>query len=333
LISVTVQQVSKASYRFVYFNTERSVMLIWMSAALILFALLLAAAITDMTSGIDVSLPHGAASFLFQFLPSFVVGLYTWFWEDVDTFCRATQPFIGMREPNPAAENILLKYTCLPPGIVTYTALVNKHWKVARVSAISLLQRLLPIIVAGMVTVVDEDDFCTIYASFPLLVISLIYLGSYVFLIPFEVTGDGLKRHLPRSYCAIADLISWCYASSMLRYDALDAWRRDASGHVYEQWQMEAAIRLKHHSYQFGVYKSNTHPGMHCIGFDEETKAEPVDDKYLRRRRRRASHDLKDKKTWEMWQLNGPEGSKERPMDATTDQFTAPHPEEEKPTG
>jgi Protein of unknown function (DUF3433) len=83
-------------------------MFIWMSAALILFALLLAAAITDMTSGIDVSLPHGAASFLFQFLPSFVVGLYTWFWEDVDTFCRATQPFIGMREPNPAAENVLL---------------------------------------------------------------------------------------------------------------------------------------------------------------------------------------------------------------------------------
>jgi hypothetical protein len=183
-----------------------------------------------------------------------------------------------------------------------------------------------------MATVVDEDDFCTIYASFPLLVISLIYLGSYVFLIPFEVTGDGLKRHLPRSYCVIADLISWCYASSILRCDALGAWRRDAPGHVYEQWQMEAAIRLKHHSYQFGVYKSNIHPGMHCIGFDEETKAEPVDDKYLRRRRRRASHDLEDKKTWGMWQLNGPEGSKERPMDPTTVPFAAPHAEEEEPT-
>jgi hypothetical protein len=101
---------------------------------------------------------------------------------------------------------------------------------------------------------------------------------------------------------------------------------------VYEQWQMEAAIRLKHHSYQFGVYKSNIHPGMHCIGFDEETKAEPVDDKYLRRRRRRASHDLEDKKTWEMWQLNGPEGSKERPMHPTTVQLAAPHADEEGST-
>jgi Protein of unknown function (DUF3433) len=329
LFSVTMQRVSKASYRSAYFNMERSSMLVWTILALMLFGLLLAAAITDMASGIRVSLPYNIASFLFQWLPVLVVGLYTWFWEDVDTFCRATQPFIGMREPKPAAENILLDYTCLPPGIVTYTAIVNSHWKVARVSAISLVQRLLPIIVAGMVTVVDNHDHRTVYASFPLLIISMIFLGSYVILIPLEVMEDGLKRHLPRNYSAIADLISWCYASSLLRCDALAA-----SGHDFERWQMEAALRLKRHSYQFGVYRSKLHPGTHCVGFDEADEAEPVDlpdQKSLRRRRRRASHDLNDQVTWEMSKLTGLDDFKERPMDLSTFQFAVPHGEEEAP--
>jgi signal transduction histidine kinase len=322
-----MQGVSEASYRFVYFNMDRLVMLIWTVMALMLFGLLLAAAISHMESGIRVSLPYEIASFLFQFAPAFVVGLYTWFWTDVDTFCRATQPFIGMREPKPAAENILLDYNCLPAGLVTYTAIVNMHWKVARVSAISLVQRLLPIIVASMVTVVDDGDHRTVYASLPLLVISMIFLGSYVCIIPFEVTEDGLKRHLPRNYSAIADLISWCYASSLLQCDALAA-----SGPDFERWQMEAAIRLKRHSYQFGVYRSKLHPGTHCVGFDEQDEAEPVDlpdKKSLLRRRRRASHDLHDQLTWEMSELTGLDDFKERPMDTSTFQFAVPHGEEE----
>jgi len=306
-------------------------MLVWTFMALMLFGLLLAAAITDMASGIRVSLPYNIASFLFQFLPALVVDLYTWFWEDVDTFCRATQPFIGMREPKAAAENILLDYPCLPPGIFTYTAIVNQHWKVARISAISLVQRLLPIIVAGMVTVVDDGDHRTVYASLPLLIISMLFLGSYVITIPLEVMQDGLKRHLPRNYSAIADLISWCYASSLLRSDALAA-----SGHDFERWQMEAALRLKRHSYQFGVYRSKLHPGTHCIGFDEQDEAVPVDPpdkKSLRRRRRRASHDSNDQMTWEMSRLTGLNDTKERPMDSSTYQPIAPHGEEEPGPG
>ena len=332
-----MQEVSKATYRSGYLNMKRSIMLIWTTMALILFGLFLAAAITDMASGIKISLPYGVASFLFQFLPAFVVGLYTWFWEDVDTFCRATQPFIGMRgKSKPATENILLDYVCLPPGIATYTAIANQHWKVARVSAISLLQRLLPIIVAGMVTVVDGKDHRTVYASFPLLIISLIYLGLYVFLIPFEVCQDGLKRHLPRNYSAIADLISWCYASSLLRSDALGLlWRKrdDAPGYICERWQMEATLRLKHHLYQFGVYKSQLNPGTHCIGFDEANQVDAVDlpdARSLRRRRHRASHGQNDQTTWEMSRLTRLDASEERPTDPTTTQFAVPHSEEEE---
>lgn len=320
-----MQEISQATYRSVYSNLKRSMMLIWTVAALILCGLLLGAAFTNMSSGIDVSLPYGVASFLFQCLPVFLVHLYTWFWEDADVFCRATQPFLGMRgKPVPATENILLDYICLPPGIATYTALTKKHWKVARVSAISLLQRLLPIIVAALVTVVDAKDYRRIYVSSPLLIISLGYLFSYIILIPFEVCQDGLKRHLPRSYEAIADVISWCYASSLLRSDAFElSWRKrdEASGYVCERWQMEAALRLKHHSYLFGAYKSQLDPGTHCIGFDEANQVDAVDlpdKRSLRQRLRRASHGQDDPTTWKMSKFARLDASKERPTDPTT---------------
>lgn len=328
-VSVTMQQVSEASYRSAYLNMSHSAMLLWTTLALILFGLLLGGAIIGLTSRIKISLPYGVTTFLFQFLPTFLVSLYTWFWQDVDNFCRATQPFVHMHKPNPAHKNLLLKYTCHFTGQITYTAFMNKDWKVARVSAVSLLQRLLPILVAGMITVVDEHDYCAVHASLPLLIISLIFLGAYVILIPYEVTEDGLKRHLPRNYEAIADQISWCYASSLLQSDAFDV-----QGPKYEQWQMEAILRLKLHSYQYGVYKSTIHDGTHCIGFDEEDKAEPVglpDKRSLRRRRHRASHGEDDQKRWEMSRLTGVDTFKERPSDPTTIQSAAPHAEEDAP--
>lgn len=333
-----MQEVSKASYRSAYFFMQRSMMLIGTVAALILCGLLLAAAKTKMASGLKVSLPYGVTSFLFQYLPANLVTVYTWFWEDADTFCRTTQPFIGMRvKPMPASENILLGYNCLPPGVVTYTAIINKHWKVARVSTISLLQQLLPIVVASMVTVVNGKHHRTVYTSSPLLITALVYLFSYIILIPYEVCRDGVKRHLPRNYRAIADVISWCYASSLLRSDALElSWRkRDrASGHTYERWEMEAALRLKHDSYLFGVYESQLNSGTYCIGFDEANQVDTVDlpdQRTLHRRRHRASHGRDDQTMWEMSSFARLDASKERAMDLSKPHFTIAQVQEEEP--
>ncbi|KAI9856659.1 MAG: hypothetical protein M1813_008806 [Trichoglossum hirsutum] len=277
---VPLEQRSLACYRDVYLNMKYSAMIIWISLAIILFGLILVTLVKRVKSGKQINLSYGAASFLFQFLPVFAVGLYTWFWEDVDLFHRATQPFIGLRKPGFAAENLLLDYNCLPPIIVTYTAITNKHWKVAFVSSMSLLQRLLPIIVAGMVAViaVDSDSSSsTIYVSLPLSCIALLYLAVYCVAIWYVVRSDGFSRHLPRNYTSIADLVSWCYASSLLHSEpAFDVSKPEESGPMGERWHMESRLRLRGYRYLFGVHPSELDKNTFCLGIDLSENTEEV---------------------------------------------------------
>lgn len=173
--------------------------------------------------------------------------------------------------PQPAAENLLLDYNCALPYIVTYTALTNRHWKVARISALAPLQRLLPILVGGSISVVDNGDYtCTCSASLPLFIVIIIWLFVYVILIPYEILEAGYKRHLPRNYCSIADIVSWTYASkllnegTLLEIDLEDEEKRD-------RWYFQAKIQVACKKYLFGMYKSSTRNDVYCMGIDEDS--------------------------------------------------------------
>ena len=260
-------------------------------------AALIAALRAGMSDGIELHLSYGLASFIFQFIPTFMVGLYTWFWEDMSLCVRSTQSYINLISPQPASDNLLLDYNCQLPYIVTYSAINKKHWKVARVSAFALLQRFLPIIVGASIQVVDNDGTCSIFVSLPQCIIIIIWLLFYVVIIPYEVLEAGQKRHLPRIYSSIADVLSWTYASRLLRKDGSDGYEngeltgnpfnalrssRPEPGRWYEgfqseSWYMEARLRLSCQEYQFGLYKSTTHPDIYCMGIDEAgTNSEAV---------------------------------------------------------
>lgn len=263
-------------------------MYILVAMTIVLFGGFIAALSTGMSDGIELNLSYGLTSFIFQFIPTYVVGLYNWFWQDINLFSRSTQPFINLVSPRLASDNLLLDYNCQLPYIVTYSAIMNKDWKVARVSAVAPLQRLLPIIVGASIQVVDNDGTCTITASVPQFII-IIWLLVYVAIIPYEVLETGHKRHLPRNYSSIADILSWTYASRLLRKDVSEKFEdgelagnpfdvlkssRTESDHSYEgfqieRWYMEARLRLSCQEYQFGLYKSTTHPDTYCIGIDE----------------------------------------------------------------
>ena len=269
-------------------------MCVWTAVAVIFVGLFVAALVVHMDSGITINLSYNVTSFIFQFLVTFVIGLYTWFWEDVDMFCRSTQPYIGLTEPKPAHENLLLDYNCQPPGIITYMAIKNRHWKIVRTSLMALLQRLLPILVGGSITVVEEmDGSCTVYASLPLFVCAIAWLVAYSILIPFEVTEDNYNRYLPREYLSIMDIISWCYDSGLLHNHAsvhtrpdllrdnfFDISNSEPDGkkfHLEERWYMEARLRLAKQKYRFGLYGSTKSPSIFRIGIDEERNSKEID--------------------------------------------------------
>lgn len=249
-----------------------------------------AALSTDMAHGIDLPFPYQFASFIFPFVLTFLAILYSWFWSEVDLFSRSTQPYKNLIFPHPASNNLLLDYNCQLPYIVTYSAIKNKHWKVARASTLALLQRLLVIIVGSSIQIVDYDNGTSaVYASLPLFIVIIIWLSFYAVLIPYEVLEAGHKRHLPRNNLSIADILSWTYASKLLRSDNSDKFEltelarnpfdvfknplpgddRWYEGASSERWFMEARLRLSCQKYQFGLYKSTTHPDTYCIGIDE----------------------------------------------------------------
>lgn len=297
---------------------KRIPMYLWVAMTFALLGGFIAALSTGMKDGIELHLSYGLASFVFQFIPTFVVGLYSWFWKDISLFSRSTQPYINLISPRPASDNLLLDYNCQLPYILTYSAMKNKHWKVARVSAVALLQRFLPIILAASIQVVENDGTCTVFASLPQCIIIMSWLLIYVMIIPYEVLEAGHKRHLPRNYSSIADILSWTYASRLLREDVPDGYEngelagnpfnalkssRPETGRWYEgfqseRWYMEARLRLSCKEYQFGLYKSTTHPDIYCIGIDEagtnseavpEQPSPPADRQAGLRRRKKTS--------------------------------------------
>ena len=111
----------------------------------------IAALTAGFENGKECYVPYHLGSFIFQFIPTFTMGLYTWFWDDISLFTCSTEPYINLISPRPASKNFLLDYSFQLPYIVTYTAIKNKHWKVASVSALALLQRLLSILVESSI--------------------------------------------------------------------------------------------------------------------------------------------------------------------------------------
>ncbi|KAF1997720.1 hypothetical protein P154DRAFT_524588 [Amniculicola lignicola CBS 123094] len=277
-------QVSKTRYYDIAFNLEHKAAYAWMVFTVLLIALLITALALGMADGIETSISYGWSTVVFQVIITFMTIMYTWFWQDVDTFTRTMQPFRRMYKPLPASENLLLEYSCLPPGVVTYVAFQNEHWKVAWTSIISLLQRLLPILCGASTTVVPAaNDGRIIYASKPLFITMIIWLSCYFFLIPYEVFSDGVLKHLPRGYSSIADLVSWIYASKILRAEAGEPFDVPVEKPRNERWYMETRLRLKEnedgkdfHKYCFGLYESVDHPGIYCMGFDVVPNARDV---------------------------------------------------------
>lgn len=282
-------------YRSTYFFMKRIPMNILVAITLISIGAFIAALAAGFSNGNVMHVSYGRISFIFQFIPTFTMGLYTWFWDDTSLFICSTQPYINLISPQPASDNLLLDYSFQLPYIVTYSAMKNKHWKVARVSAVALLQRLLPILVGASIQITDwsisrDSHHYVVSASFPQFIIIIIWLLVYAVMIPYEFLEVGHKRNLPRNYHSIADILSWTYASRLLRKDDSNEYedgkltgnpfntvkssRPETSDRWYdgfqsERWYMEARLRMSCQKYQFGLYKSTTHPDRYCMGIDE----------------------------------------------------------------
>ena len=258
----------------------------------------------------NLGVSPGISAFLLNFLLTFVLSVYSIFWEDVYLFSAITEPYVEMGKPGGATADqaLLLNYASLPRPIAIFDAATRGHWKVTRTASVAMLQRLLPIIAGASITVSSRDhdlngSGSTIQLSTPLSIITIVYLAVYLLLIPYEVLESGYNRHLPRDSLTIGDLLSWTCSSPILRQDHinLDPDRPEtgllegnpldtsADGPRSQKWYMEARLRLAQLRFSFGMeiataedVNSEYTIGIKSSGADTPDLSRPL--KGLRRR-------------------------------------------------
>ena len=158
------------------------------------------------------------ADFLYSFIPSLIGMLLFLLWQPIDLYFRALQPFASLahRDGASAEQCLLLDYNACLPIQVTIKALINRHYKVAYISFVSLLSLTLPILAGGIFTaqfVVKTQDI-RIIASMPGYYALVLFVAIYA--VSFVVIWPTRKRRLPHDISSLGQLISFVYQSPIL---------------------------------------------------------------------------------------------------------------------
>ncbi|KAF5381413.1 hypothetical protein D9757_009070 [Collybiopsis confluens] len=212
---------------------------------------------------VTLSLTSTSSTFFFRAFITFVIASLSLVWINVDLSRRAAQPFLGMYDfARPASENILLHYSSDLPGIVTWNALVNRHYKVAYLSILSLFVRtIVPILFGTLFTItpIDENTSVVAISSQWKAAVSIAILLVYLFSIPI---GWPLPlQPLVYSVQSISDLLKYCYASDLLRDSVLCM-----QGSTTTRKHLLCKLFLAEHRYRYGEYIGTD--GKEHLGFD-----------------------------------------------------------------
>ncbi|KIW74004.1 hypothetical protein, variant [Phialophora macrospora] len=214
-------------YRWVPWFLRDSTVLAWIIAAVLLVIAFLVVSFVNraVQDGFDPRLPSltdssgfSPANFLYSFLPA-LLGMFLFLaWQPIDMYYRAVQPFRNLSQPTGATarHSLLLSYPAYGHVRVVTRALINRDYKVAYVTFISILALSIPVLAGGVFTAVffSSDNKVRIVASMPgyyaLCVLVTIYAFSYLIIWPTK------KRYLPHNINTTAGLLSWLYASPLL---------------------------------------------------------------------------------------------------------------------
>ncbi|RFU27748.1 hypothetical protein B7463_g8603, partial [Scytalidium lignicola] len=196
----------------------------------------------------------------FRTAPAFFVNLFRGFANNADIYYRMVQPYVGMCEPKPATENLLLDYPYAPPILVTFSALRKKHWKVAGTSLLSFVAVYPAILTGSIFNVIPDGNGFAVNTSLGALYGTIAFLALYSISIPFFWPTQ--KRLFPRPVIRLIDVISFCYASRILDDPAFSS-----TDPTDRPIHLVSRIHLQKAKYVFGLYKGRNDGGLH-MGFD-----------------------------------------------------------------
>ena len=219
---------------------------------------------------ISEELFNNEVAFFYRFLPSEVFALFSNLWIVADAFYRSTEPFAGMDKAMPATSSLLLDYPSSMAIAITYKAMSNGHWRVAIFSLYSLLATAPPIVAAGIFISTPSQTAYTItiqpvnfWFCYTVLILNLISI---------PLARPSVAYRLPHTIINFADILSYCYASSILDDTVFNELVFSAQEPTDERVHLVSKVQLAKRRYRFGIYKDRD-GGKH-LGFDIDAQRE-----------------------------------------------------------
>ncbi|KAL4975211.1 hypothetical protein BDW66DRAFT_167369 [Aspergillus desertorum] len=163
------------------------------------------------------SAAFSSSNFLYSFIPALIGNLLFIAWQHIDVYFRAVQPYVMLSSPEGATaeQSLLLAYPSLLPFQVTITAIVNKHYKVAWISLVSVLSGVIPILAGGVFMALTYTGD-TIKVTPLMSAFYAIVAFCAVYMISFLAIWPGHHRYLPHGVSTLADQMSFLYQSPLL---------------------------------------------------------------------------------------------------------------------
>jgi Protein of unknown function (DUF3433) len=215
--------------RYIPWFLSSSTILAWILIAIALFVAFLVVAFVNQTStrGFLPQLPAAAneagfssANFLYSFLPSLLGFLLFLLWLPLDFAHRRLAPFAAMAASGrgtTAEKSLLLDYPYALPLSVSLSAATNRHWKVALLSFLSLLNISIPILSGGIFWAQWYPSTHEVrIAAHPSGLYALCFFLA-LYTISFFALLPGRKTvALPHDARCLAEIVSWLYMSPLL---------------------------------------------------------------------------------------------------------------------
>ncbi|KAJ5243530.1 uncharacterized protein N7469_001857 [Penicillium citrinum] len=214
-------------YRWTPWFLRKITIVIW---TIIIFALFIAfVAVSFINHGIQdgfhpklPTLPSVSAfsssNFLYSFIPALIGNFLFLAWQPIDLYLRSLQPFVELSSPDGASaeKSILLSYPASLPFQVTMQAIINRHYKVAWVSLVSMMSLAIPILAGGIFMGLWYPSHQDIRISALMPAFYALIAFCAVYAISFLAIWPGRRRYLPHDITTLSDLMSYLYQSPLL---------------------------------------------------------------------------------------------------------------------
>jgi hypothetical protein len=215
--------------RYIPWFLSSSAVLAWVLVAFVLLiAFYVVAFVNQATTG-EGFLPQvradtnsagfSPANFLYSFIPALIGFLLYLLWLPLDLAHRRLEPYRTMTSAAGAhaEHSLLLDYPFCLPGSVTVAAASNGHWKVAFLSAISLINLAIPVLSGGIFCAQWYTGSIQVRISAePAGLYALCFFLALYALALIALAPGRMFIRMPHESKCLAEVVSWLYQSPIL---------------------------------------------------------------------------------------------------------------------